>query len=108
MTDPNCVLLQVVTDADGSVMDSFTLHKPVGWKPNLTDKPAHWEHSIYGLTGPSGHASKAAQGGMQENVMQDVFRADVLHCSWVQDVIQYMMRLRHKILQQLFHPRHIL
>lgn len=101
------MLLQVVTDADGSVMDSFTLHKPVGWKPNIIDKPAHWEHSTFGLAGPSGHANDFAQGETQESVMQDAVRADVLHRSRVQDVIRYIMRLRHKILQQLFYPRHI-
>ena len=101
-----------MTDVDGSVMDSFTLHKPVGWKPSIDgssiDKPAHWEHSSSGLAGPSGHASKFAQGGLQANVMQDAFRADVLHCGWVQDVIWYIVHLRHKVLQQIFSPRHVL
>ncbi len=100
-----CCLLQVVTDVDGSIMDSFTLHKPSGWRPKDAHTFESWEKSVLGMAGMSGQANISAQAGLHG--MQDAIRDDVLCHGWIQGIVHYIRRHRSNMLHQFLSPRHM-
>lgn len=102
-TDMHC---EVVTDVDGSVMDSFTLHKPPGWQTKDAHSVEHWEQSVVRMAGMSGPADNPAQAGLQG--MQDAVRDNgFLGHGWIQCVVHYIRRHGSNMLHQFLSARHI-
>ena len=105
------VFMQVMTDVDGSVMESFTLHKPINWRPRDTDRLEHWEKSVLSMAGTSGHAANAtiqAKLMLQHKQVQEDFDEPHQHVgphhSWVQGIIRYIKRHRSHMLQEFLTP----
>lgn len=94
-------LLQVVEDADGSVMDSFTLHKPVGWRSRSTDRLERWEKSMLGLAGTSGHNHNFTSDAA---LPSEPDRADSMHngnlYTWVHGILKFIRKHRSNMLHQ--------
>ena len=98
-------MLQVVTDVDGSVMDSFTLHKPPGWQPKDAHRFESWEKSVLGMAGMSRRTNNSAQAGLQ--AMQDAVGENVLGHGWIQRIVHYIRRHRSNMLHHFLSHRHI-
>lgn len=95
-----------MTDVDGSVMDSFTLHKPPGWQTKDAHSVEHWEQSVVRMAGMSGPADNPAQAGLQG--MQDAVRDNgFLGHGWIQCVVHYIRRHGSNMLHQFLSARHI-
>jgi len=94
-----------VTDIDGSVMDSFTLHKPPGWRPKDAHIVESWETSVLGMAGMSGQMNNPAKAGLQG--MQVAVRDNVLAHGWLQGIVHYIRRHRSNVLHQFLSPRHM-
>ena len=101
------VTMQVITDVDGSVMDSFTLHKPPNWQPRDSDRLEHWEKSVLSMAGTSGHAANAsiqAQHRQKQEKIDEPHQHVGPHHSWVQGIIRYIRRHRSHMLQEFLNP----
>ena len=94
------ILLQVVTDVDGSVMDSFTLHKPMGWRPKDTDSLVLWEKSVLGVAGRSGHAVHDAAKTAVHRLKTTTSHVGS-HCDWVAGIVQYVRWHQSHMLSRL-------
>jgi len=92
-----------VTDVDGSVMDSFTLHKPPGWQPKDAHRVESWEKSVLGMAGMSGQTNISA--GLQR--MQNAVTENVLAHGWLQGIVHYIRRHRSNMLHKFLNSKHI-
>lgn len=98
-------LLQVIEDADGSVMDSFTLHKPVGWRSRSIDRLERWEKSMLGLAGTSGHnINFTSDAALQRELDGGSSMPTGNLYTWVHGVLRFIRKHRSNMLQQFLNP----
>lgn len=97
--------MQVVTDVDGSVMDSFTLHKPPGWQSKDAHRVESWDKSVLGIAGMSGQTNFSAQAALQG--LQNAVTENVFGQGWIQRIVDYIRRHRSNMLHQILNRGHM-
>lgn len=84
-------------------MDAFTLHKPVGWRTRNVDRLEHWEKSVLGLAGTSGHNGSHSRDAALHSQSKAVMHSGTHH-GWVHGMLHFIRRHRSNLLQQFLNP----